>query len=374
MLVYLVLPLVILYFIFLSRAIILRSNNCQSNEFFVSRNNITLFLWSIVLLVLAVFKGVTVGTDYPMYYNFFVYETYEGIIETGIASIYDLAVKYNNFLIFSLCVYSLFIFFIFKGIKVNSPNYLISILFFVLTYTYFTGYNQLRQMIAVSMLFCFVGYLISNKKIDKIKYIVVILLALLFHKSAAFAFLLFFISKKKFSSKIIIPLFLMTIVSYFIPTLKNEIGQLIIKVSGFYADKYAGKLDSFFEINKEKGLLQLAPVVIQMIILTISLYFPQKKPRLNINYTLYNFSTNIVVINLCLYSLAGIEAIDRLQIYFACFNIYFYSFLTHLLLNSKEKFYGKVFLSLILLFWITYYLLRLIINISGIVPYSFFNG
>lgn len=373
MVIYLLLTLTILYGLFFSRVTIIK-NNSSISEIFIARNNITLFLWFVILLGLAVFKGVNVGVDYPMYYDFFLHKTYIGLIEPGVSFIYDVAERYDNFFIFSFCIYFLILFFIFQGIKRNSPNYLISILLFIVMYVYFTSYNQLRQMIAVSIIFCFVNYLLTNKKTDRIKYLFVILIALLFHNSAIFIFLLFLIPKKKFSPKIVIPLFIITIVLYFIPEFKNQVGNLIITVSGFYADKYAHNLNYFFSINKEKGLLQLAPVIIQMIIVVVSLYFPKKNIKLNVNYKLYNFSTNIVIINLCLYSLAGIEAIDRLQVYFSCFNIYYYSILIHLLLNCKKKFDGQLFIISIFVFWITYYLLRLIINVHGVVPYSFINS
>ncbi|MEK5361891.1 EpsG family protein [Peribacillus castrilensis] len=371
MLIYLLLPLAILYFLFLSRAIIVRNNNFFGNEIFVARNNITLFLWFVILLGLAVFKGVNVGTDYPMYYRFFLNGSYIDL-EPGISFFYALAAEYDNFFIFSFCIYLVFLFFIFQGIKKNSPNYLISILLFILMFIYYSSYNGLRQMISVSIIFCFVTYIVSNQKKDRIKFLFIILIALMFHNSAIFLLLLFFIPIKKFSSKIVIPLFLLTIVLYFIPAFKNQVGELLINISGFYAEKYAQNQNYFFEVNKEKGLMQLAPVIIQMGIVLISLYVPQKNIKLNINYNLFNFSTNIVIINLCLYSLAGVEAIDRIQMYLTCFNIYFYSIFIHILLNYK-KLYGQILIIFIIAFWFLYYSLRLINNVHGIVPYSFFK-
>ena len=95
-----------------------------------------------------------------------------------------------------------------------------------------------------------------------------------------------------------------------------------------------------------------------MLIVSISLYFPKPKMNLNINYKLYSFSTNIVIVNLCLYALAGIEAIDRLQIYFSCFNNYFYySMFIHLLLNGKDKLHGQLLVLFIIAFWLLYYTL-----------------
>ncbi|MBY0196838.1 EpsG family protein [Priestia megaterium] len=373
MLVYFLLPLTVVYFLFLSRATILKSGDYRKKEIFIEKNNFMFGFWFLVLLSLAVCKGINVGTDYRMYYNFFLHQSYDGV-ELGISTIYDISVKYHNFFLFALCIYFIFLFFIFWGIKKNSPNYLISILVFILTHVYFTGYNQLRQIIAVAIIFAFVSYLVSDKKFDKFKYIIVILVALLFHNSAIFLFCLFLIPKKRFAGKVVIPLFILTIILYFVPEFKNKIGEIIVKFSGFYMEKYETNLDYFFEVNKEKGLLQLVPVVIQMIIVTISLYFPKIKTSLTFNSNLYKFSSNVIIINLILYSLAGIEAIDRLQVYFSCFNIYFYSFLIHLLLNSKDKKNSKVFIVFIAAFWVLYYTLRLITNVHGIVPYSLLNN
>ncbi|MFD2442784.1 EpsG family protein [Bacillus sp. CGMCC 1.16607] len=339
---------------------------------YVSRNNITIFSWFVILLGLAAFKGISVGVDYPMYYGFFLHKHYIGLLEPGVSVIYDIAVRYNSFYIFSIGVYFLFLFFIFYGIRKNSPNYLISIFFFVIMHIYYNGYNQIRQLISVSILFCFANYLISNKRMDKIKYIFVILLALLFHNSAIFLFTLLFIPKKKLKPIVVIPLFLISCVFYFIPSIKNQIGEIMVFVSGFYGEKYGQGSYNFFGVNKEKGLLQFIPVFIQMVIVVISLYLSNPKVNLGINDRLYQFSANAVIVNLCLYSLAGIEAIDRLQIYFSCFNIYFYSYLVHLLLNDKQKLNGQIFVIIIIAFWILYYILRLMINVHGIVPYSFF--
>lgn len=371
MLIYLLLTLAIFYALFFSRVIIIRNIDQGNNEIFIFRNHPALFIAFVILLELAALKGVGVGVDYPMYYGFFLNKSYSEI-EPGIRFFYDLAIKYDNFFVFSIGIYSLFLFFIFMGIRKHSPNYLISVLFFLLTYIYLNSYNQLRQMLAVSIIFCFVNDLLTNKKTDKIKYFFIILIALLFHNSAIFLFLLFFIPKKRFSPKVVIPLFLVTILLYFIPSFKNQVGVVISSISGLYAEKYATGGYNFFGVNKEKGLLQLIPVMMQMVIVTIALYFPKEDPKLNINYKLYHFSANLVIISLWLYSLAGIEAIDRLQLYFSSFNLYFYPILIHLLLNGKKKRHGQLFILFITGFWILYYILRLDINVAGVVPYRFY--
>ena len=72
MLIYFLLILTILYGLFLSRVTVVRDINWDSNQIYVARNKLTLFFWFVILLGLAVFKGVEVGVDYPMYYGFFL--------------------------------------------------------------------------------------------------------------------------------------------------------------------------------------------------------------------------------------------------------------------------------------------------------------
>jgi len=256
----------------------------------------------------------------------------------------------------------------FQGIKKHCPNYLIGLLFFILTFTYYASFNQIRQIIVVALIFYFVHYLIFNKK-DKLKFILIIILSMTFHASATFLLVFLLIPQKRFSLNFVIPLFIATIILYFIPNFKNAIGEVLVSFSDFYKNKYGNNLYFLIQINKEKGLIQLIPVVIQMIIVVSSYFYSNNSIK---NNKLYFFSSNVLIMNLALYSLSGIEAIDRMQLYFSVFNIYFYSIYIHQLLNDQKKYRGIIISTMIILFWVFYYSLRLFNNHHGIVPYSFF--
>lgn len=370
MLVYTLLPILVFYGLVLQRLTIKKNFYNLQTERYTSQKKNTLMFCFLLLWLLAVFKGLTVGTDASMYYQFFKSENYE-IFEPGISFIYNIANKYNNYILFSFIVYLIFLFFISKGIEKNCPNYLISILFFILTYVYLTSFNQVRQLIAVSLIFCFINFLLSKK--DRYKFVVIILIALLFHRSAIFLFLLFLVPKSKFNIKYIIPFFILTIILYFISDFKDFVGKFIINFSGFYAEKYEVNTKHFFSVNKEKGIVELMPVIFQMGILVFTHFYLDAKKNLNINYHLFYFSYNIITINLCLYAIAGIEAVDRIQLYLFVFNIYFYSLLFHQLLNDTNKYMVRLVPFLILLFWLVYYFLRILTNNQGIVPYTFLN-
>ena len=58
MLIYFLLILTIFYGLFLSRVTVVRNINWGTNESFIARNNLTVFFWFVILLGLAVFKGI----------------------------------------------------------------------------------------------------------------------------------------------------------------------------------------------------------------------------------------------------------------------------------------------------------------------------
>ena len=367
--IYISLPLLVIYSLVIQRLLVVTTLRNEIIESYNTKpNRIAMGMWFALLLLLGIYKGISVGTDSLMYYAFYLNNSYYGM-EPVVYFFYEIARKFNNYLLFQFFMFVIFLFFIFRGIKKHCPNYLIALLFFILTFTFYTSFNQIRQIVAASLIFYFINYLVSNKK-NKIKFIALIFLAVLFHKSAIFLLFFLLIPLKRINLKLVISIFVATIILYFIPHFKNIIGEIIISFSEFYGNKYENNLSFFFQMNKEKGVIQLIPIIIQMIFLIVSYFYSNNSIH---NKPLYYLISNIVIINLALYSLSGIEAIDRLQLYLSVFNIYFYSFYTHQLLNDPKKYRRIMMLTIIILFWGLYYALRLYSNNQGIVPYSFFG-
>ena len=366
---YVLLPILIMYGIVMQRLLLIKSPNAIAAETYPFKpNHLLLALWFVVLVAMGSYKGLYVGTDSFMYYHFFINQSFDQV-EPAIQLFYRLAHHFNQYLFLQLSVAFTFLYFMFHGIKKNCPDFLMSLLFFILTFTYYASFNQMRQMLAVAIIFCFFSYLTTNNT-KKLKFCAVILLASLFHYSALFLLLLFLIPQKRWTLKIVIPAFIVVIIFYFIPAIKNVIGETLLQFSSFYANKYGSNVHFFFQMNKEKGWIQLLPVIVQMGFV-ISSYFSVNTSLKNDK--LFFLSSNVVVLNLILYALAGIEAIDRLQLYFSVFNIYFYSFYMHQLLNDERKLRAYFMSIMIVLFWLLYYLLRLLANHHGIVPYRFFS-
>lgn len=367
---YVLLPILIMYGIVMQRLLLIQSPNAIAAEAYSFKpTNSLLALWFVALLAMGFYKGLYVGTDSLMYYHFYINQSFNQV-EPAIQLFYELAQYFNHYLFFQLGVTFTFLYFMFIGMKKNCPDFLMSLLFFILTFTYYASFNQMRQMLAVAIIFCFVPYLTaSNTK--KLKFCAIIFMASLFHYSALFLLLLFMIPQKRWTLKLVIPAFITVLILYFIPAVKNSIGETLLQFSSFYGNKYGSNINFFFQMNKEKGWIQLLPVLVQMGFV-ISSYFSVNNSLKNDK--LFFLSSNLVVLNLTLYALAGIEAIDRLQLYFSVFNIYFYSFYIHHLLNNERKFGGYVMATVIVFFWLLYYLLRLFANHHGVVPYRFFSS
>lgn len=360
--IYLLLPLVLLYTLVFQRLLVV-------GEAVSVRKTNGLWPWFFILLSVATFRGLTVGTDTSMYYRFFTTHDYRDV-EPAVRMLYEGAQSGQHYVLFQFFMSVLFLLCMFYGIRKHCPNGLVGVLFLVLTFIYYTSLNQMRQLVAAAILFCFVDFLLE-KGFRKLKFVIVILVASLFHQSALFLLLLLLLPQKRFHPLVALLLFTMTTVFYFTPQLKDGIGQLLSTLPTFYEAKYEQNLATFFLTNKEKGLIEFLPIVAQMLIVLLAYYYPAtKEPRINNRF--FDLTTNIYVLYLSFYALAGIEAIDRLQVYAAVCAIYFYAFYVHILLRDNQKLVGKLVVAFIFLFWSGYYVLRLLNNNQGIVPYMMF--
>lgn len=163
--------------------------------FNISKNKNKAFLISFVLITLiAALRKYTVGADTLQFYRDF-----SNIVK-------DLSWNYNNFRyepgFYYLCkilglisgdaqiliiVTSIFInFSVFKFIKKNSSDLFLSTILYIITLAFFSNMNIMRQALALAILLFAFEFLKEKKYV---KYIVVVLIASLFH-TVAFASLL----------------------------------------------------------------------------------------------------------------------------------------------------------------------------------------
>ncbi|WP_412178107.1 EpsG family protein, partial [Planococcus glaciei] len=147
-----------------------------------------LFLIPVIgfLFYITVFRSLNVGTDYLMYYNFYVRGDYIEIFDFFIVLIYDMARNKGDFIFFTFSITGLFMIFNLWAIKKISHNFFVSFTFFILSFYYFYIYNGMRQAVAISLIFMAVYYVQKDRlKIkDLLLYTFFMILAILFHVSA----------------------------------------------------------------------------------------------------------------------------------------------------------------------------------------------
>ena len=165
---------------------------------FSNRNLILFIVAFLIMLFVAGFRDISVGTDTQHYYEIYEYfrlETFPSwfTIEPAWRIINNLAVVMHagySFVVFLASLFTLIP--IFSTIWKYSERPFVSILFFYLLFFYFLSFNVARQMIAIAIVFsAYNDYLHEKKK----SFYVQLFIAVLFHYSAILGVAIPFIFK-----------------------------------------------------------------------------------------------------------------------------------------------------------------------------------
>ncbi|MFD1031919.1 EpsG family protein [Metaplanococcus flavidus] len=324
----------------------------------------------VFLFYITVFRSLHIGTDYSMYYGFYLRGDYARFFDYFIILIFDFARSQGNFLIFTFIVTGLFLIFNLWAIRRISYNFFVSFTIFILSFYFFFIYNGMRQAVAISLIFMAIYY-IQKKELkvrDMLRYFFFMILASLFHFSAIYLLPLFVLRFLRINRLMVIISFFLTALSYFTPFTKDIYTSLLMNFD-FYVEKYEGQPNAFFSVNKEKTWVEFMPIFIQFIFLYYSLTLAKIKTVSN------HFIINYYLAFLILYSGSGIEAIDRLQFYFYPSIILFYDYLIYAVNAKKKNKISKDHLALgnlIILssvsFWFLYFIVRVLQGTQGINP------
>lgn len=334
-----------------------------------------LFLIPVIgfLFYITVFRSLNVGTDYSMYYNFYIRGDYVEIFDFFIVLIYDFARSEGNFLLFTFILTSLFLIFNLWAIKKNSNNFFVSFTFFILSFYFFYVYNGMRQAVAISIIFMAIYYVQKDKLNVKhmFFYGFFMILATLFHFSAIYMIPLFALRFLRVNKLTVIIAFSITTLGYFLPFTKDIYTSLLMNFD-FYVEKYERQPEEFFNVSKDKSWLEFFPVIIQYVFLYYSLTLTKHKNVSN------HFIVNYYLGFLLLYTGSGIEAIDRLQFYFYPSVILFYDYLIYTVYTKKELknhtglfSTGKLMVLFSVSFWFLYFVIRVLQGTHGLNPYEF---
>lgn len=361
----------LLYIFFLVNLPLLHDLNVKMTHVKVMR---ILFLIPVIgfLFYITVFRSLNVGTDYLMYYNFYVRGDYIEIFDFFIVLIYDMARNKGDFIFFTFSITGLFMIFNLWAIKKISHNFFVSFTFFILSFYYFYIYNGMRQAVAISLIFMAVYYVQKDRlKIkDLLLYTFFMILAILFHVSAIFMLPLFLLRFLRVNKLTVLIAFFITALGYFLPFTKDIYTSVLMNFD-FYVEKYESQPEDFFSISKEKSLIEFMPVLIQYVFLYYSLSLTKHKDVSN------HFFINYYLGFLLFYAGSGIEAIDRLQFYFYPSVILFYDYLIYTVYTKKDlKNHatlfntGRLMVFFSVSFWFLYFVLRVLQGTHGINPYE----
>ncbi|MGN9010569.1 EpsG family protein [Lactobacillus amylovorus] len=339
------------------------------------RRYIAYIILTIITSLVAGFRDIT-GTDSAMYKYMFITNDYHlningqigraVSIEKGYIFINSLARKIMPYFMFLFCISFVTIYLLILCIDRyrNDINVYIAALVLYTT-IYLTSFNIMRQGLAISIgLFGFFEYL-SNKKI---KALIFIILATLFHTSAIVLLPLFGIKKITNNRRSKIYMIIILITFLILVRERTFLGYLAKFITS--SDYYAGYFirDAATGSGLLRYLIRVSPILI------IALLY------------LFNFKGNndfksIIFLMILGYILSGIGSetdtqVGRIGLYFQTLDIYASGYMANTNLKIGKIIIDKKIISLLIsLYFIIWFVYSIIISNNGqIIPYIPFQN
>lgn len=296
--------------------------NMISSNFNYNQNNkkrrISIF---IVCLILGGFSAVRegIGIDYSSYLIHIerIALGYPNYMELGFKYLAKFLMSIFNDAKYVLSVFSFFtIYFFIKGIYCESKNIKMSIFIFLTWGYYFFTFNTVRNYFALSIVF-FASKYVVNKKYWK--FILCIIIASLFHKSALICIPLYIIANRKLTKKIYINIAILIIILFL---LKNQLREIVFGIYSYYEGSvYDNESISLLNIIKSLTLMCYGGI-----------YYNKVKEDNQLMFY-FNLNTIAVIVYTVFYWL---PEVSRIGFYFNITSIIFISNLTSVI-NKREK-------------------------------------
>ncbi|MCR1849917.1 EpsG family protein [Paeniclostridium sordellii] len=249
---------------------------------FNNRLTLIMILSLIIIWGFSAFR-YNIGWDYQAYYNTIKYG-----IETNIVSNNEYITIFLVKLAQNLKITNIYfvinsficIFFIGKTVRKYSRDFWVSIVFFICFPLFFlNSLSVIRIFSAIAITFYGLRYIKENKFY---KYLLIVIIASLFHKSATIAIIFYFVKNIKFSRKKLI------IILILLPFVGNILNTIVFK----FMPKYAVYTN---ESSIQEGT---KAIFIFMLIEVFICIFKEKLTNLNKEINLYN---NIYLVGLSIY-------------------------------------------------------------------------
>lgn len=341
----------------------------------MKRNNKPFIGLSLSIPILISSLRYDVGTDYITYVN--IFDQLAPLSLTGYFNLQNIDLEIGFYFLiklsdlltgnyFPMLIISSFliIFFFYLGLRKYNLKQTSIVYFLFLTTIFPFTFNGIRQGIAISI--CFYAFSFIITRLPK-KYILWILIASLFHKSALFMLPFYFLNRIASKHKDLI----VNQVRFILPKIAVlAIGMLIflpylfdaLQVFPFFA-KY-----SAYETIEAEGNNNI--FYLKLIILSIAILFYKRILQIN---QVYIYILLFAVLDLVLSTLGFISPfIKRIALYFSLFSPILLASIPNIFSDRLGKFLSYAFLILygLLYFYIAYYQM----GQSDIFPYQFISG
>lgn len=212
---YITLLLIVLFGFFTQNYDYVSDGSLSVNAVKHTKNSKKMFAILAIILILVAGLRYRVGTDYPAYYKGFIlyaetfWESLKNLDEPG----YRLMCYILSFFTKEPAVSILFASLITIGLSLAvifnyTDKIILAVLFFVFLGCWHGSFNAVRQCMAAAIAFCGFQYARDKKFV---KYILIILLAFLFHRSAIIMLPLYFLINNDIKFKNILLLILATV-------------------------------------------------------------------------------------------------------------------------------------------------------------------
>ncbi len=266
----------------------------QNDNSLVKKNCSYVFIF-VMIFILTLFFGLryNVGIDYMSYYNNSKYGYYNkpqkgtgAIFEPGFLFLYSLVDFFElpPNTIFILCGSIIYICILLTIYKYSiSP--VLSIFIFLCSGLFFFSFNELRQFVAVSIIFA--GYNFCVERSLK-KWLIVCFIAFLFHKSALVLIPFYFFNKLNLSKLLINVLVIISLILK-----KIGVIEVLCTVISYLPGRYSAYAEvlSWMPRNGGTGLIGYLYLFIILIINNISFDIINKSDKIRFYFYIFLFGS-----------------------------------------------------------------------------------
>lgn len=258
-------------------------------------------------------------------------------------------------------------YFIVKGLRDKELLPFVIIFYFLTTYIFFS-FNGIRQSMAFSIIFFSLQF-IKEKKI--IKYILWIVIAALFHKSAIIFLPLYFILDKEYFSNRIIQLILLIIFFILSPYLQSFLWNILPLLSRVVLREELTQvqLDLIKNVDWGNGGLGLGNYLWLIINCSIIVFYHRVKQFFP---TYFNIYYNLFFVGSLLTYIVGSTYLSRINVYFENYKIFILAMFFWYLCHSKSNKGVKLLVSMsILLGLLLFYYVAILKGAGLCAPFQF---